>query len=430
VAPDCTFRSLATIEKTVPSWFAGSFTLPPAEGDDPMVILCSIEEHHAPGDHRPFGVLLERASVLQDNSGRSREAPGEVQEIFADLAEENESELRANEFPAWIKSLHNIALRHTDAAEANFAAVRGPHSAALQTWLAGAAANYDAVLVQGIPFDVIPRTVETLAALPSHPRLVTLPHFHGDDRFYYWRRYLDAFAAADATLFFSHSIADSLNLGDRAAVVPGGGVRTDEHGDPGALPRFRAVYPHSNPFFLVLGRKTSSKGYERAIAAQQMLRARGVVVDVALIGPDEDGRPVHGEGVHYLGRQPREVVRGALQACLGLITMSTSESFGIVLCEAWLFGKPVLANRACYSFRELVRDGENGYLVRTDEELAGAMQMMLEDEAARLAMGAGGFAEVQEKFTWPAVAGAVLGELTSSNQPETVPASQGITIDA
>jgi glycosyltransferase involved in cell wall biosynthesis len=415
IAPDCTFRTLATIEKTVPSVFAASFSLPPAEGDDPMVILCSIEEHHAEGDHRPFGVLLERVSILvRDGEGEI----GVLDEIFADLGEENESELRANEFPAWIKSLHNIALRHSDEAEQNFAAVRGPHSAGMQAWLAQHAKNYDAVLVQGIPFDVIPRTIETLSPLNDRPRLVTLPHFHGDDRFYYWRRYLDCFAAADKNLFFSESIADSLALDGRAAVVPGGGVRTDEHGDPGALGRFRAVHSEPAPYFLVLGRKTSSKGYERAIAAQQVLRREGVIVDVVLIGPDEDGRAVHGEGAHYLGRQPREVVRGALQGCLGLISMSTSESFGIVLCEAWLFGKPVIANRACYSFRELVRDGENGFLVGTDAELAGAMKTMLEDEEARLAMGAGGFADVQEKYTWPAVASAIHGTILQTERQQ------------
>jgi glycosyltransferase involved in cell wall biosynthesis len=411
IAADGSFRTLAEAEQRIPAWFSVSFTLPQAVGEDPVVVTCGVEEHHAPGDHRPFGVLLERASVLQDRGGagrRDESAIGVLEEIFADLTEENESELRANEFPTWIRSLHDVALRHTDQVEADFAAVRGPHSRAMQAWLRTVAGKYDCVLVQGIPFDVIPSTVETLAALQPRPRLVTLPHFHGDDRFYYWRRYLDSFTAADKTLLFSQSIADSLGLGDRAAVVPGGGVRTDEHGDPNALPRFREVFPHQLPFFLVLDRKTASKGHERAVLAQQALRRQGILVDLVLIGPNEDGRPVEGDGVHYLDRQPREVVRGALLACLGLISMSTSESFGIVLCEAWLFGKPVIANRACYSFRELVRHGENGLLVRTDTELAEAMRELLQDDMARVRMGRAGFEDVQEQFTWPAVTAAVV----------------------
>jgi glycosyltransferase involved in cell wall biosynthesis len=414
VAPDGAFRTLARIEQTVPSWFSTSFTLPATPGDDPVAVLCEVEEHHADGDHRPFGVLLERVSVLQDRAGTAREAGGTIgvlDEVFADLAEENESELRAEAFENWIASLHNMALRHSDQVEADLAAVRGPHSLALQDWLRAAAARYDTVLVQGIPFDVIPRTVETLASLTPRPRVVTLPHFHGDDRFYYWRRYFDSFAAADKTLLFSPAIAASLRLGDKAAIVPGGGVRADEHGDPNALPRFREVYPHTAPFFLILGRKTASKGYRRAVQAQQALRQHGFAVNLVLIGPDEDGQPVDGEGIHYLGRQPREVVRGALLACIGLISMSTSESFGIVLCEAWLFGKPVIANRACYSFRELVREGENGLLVQTNEELADAMRRLVTDEAIRGPMGGSGFLEVQKQFTWAAVAETVMTNL-------------------
>src|SRR5690606_20151299 len=136
------------------------------------------------------------------------------------------------------------------------------HSAAMQDWLRRHAAGYDAVLVQGIPFDVIPRTVETLAALDGpRPRLVLLPHFHGDDRFYYWRRYLDAFARADRTLLFSRTVADLLGGGERLAVVPGGGVDATEFALPASVARFREVLDIQEPFFLVLGRKTGSKGY-------------------------------------------------------------------------------------------------------------------------------------------------------------------------
>jgi glycosyltransferase involved in cell wall biosynthesis len=190
--------------------------------------------------------------------------------------------------------------------------------------------------------------------------------------------------------------------------VPGGGVRADEHGDPSADRRFREVYPRTIPFFLVLGRKTASKGYEQAICAHQALRAAGTKADLVLIGPDEDGRPVSGEGVTYLGRQPREVIRGALGACLGLVTMSRSESFGIVLCEAWLFGKPVIANNACYSFRELVRHGETGLLATTDAEVTEAMRRLAEERDERERMGRAGFEEVVRKYTWDGVTAALL----------------------
>jgi glycosyltransferase involved in cell wall biosynthesis len=120
---------------------------------------------------------------------------------------------------------------------------------------------------------------------------------------------------------------------------------------------------------------------------------------------------VTADGVYYLGHQPRPVIRGALEACLGVVSMSRSESFGIVLCEAWLFGKPVIANRACYSFRELVRDGESGILVSSEAELSAAMARLCSDPAERSRLGERGFTEVAERFTWERVAAACYAKL-------------------
>jgi glycosyltransferase involved in cell wall biosynthesis len=402
---------LAVHQQTIPSHFAINITLPKASGDQPLLLSCEVDEHQAAGDHRPFGVLVETASVLLDRNGGwrgDREGMAPLATSTADLTEQHDQELSTKHFDRWVGALHNTAQRRSVEMEADFAATRGPRSGALQDWLAAHASDYDSVLVQGIPFDVIPRTVETLARLLHRPRLVTLPHFHGDDRFYHWRRYFESFEAADATLLFSSSIAERLGSSERFAVIPGGGVRAEEHGDLAAEKSFRAVHQDPTPFFLVLGRKTASKGYEQAIRAQQQLRRSGIMVDLVLIGPDEDGRAVEGAGVHYLGRQPREVIRGALATCLALVTMSRSESFGIVLCEAWLFGKPVIANRACYSFRELVRDGETGLLATTEQQLSIAMRRLFDQPNERERMGNAGFEETLKKFTWEKVTESLL----------------------
>jgi glycosyltransferase involved in cell wall biosynthesis len=304
-----------------------------------------------------------------------------------------------------------VAQCRDPAADALFAAARGPHSSQMQQWLATHAAGYDAVLVQGIPFDVIPRSVATLAAVPIPPRIVTLPHFHGDDRFYHWRNYYRSFESADKTLLFSPFIAERLGDPRKFALVPGGGVRLDEYGDKDARREFVKIHSQANPFFLVLGRKTASKGYRQAILAHQILRQLRSDVDLVLIGPDDDGHLVDAEGVYYLGRQEREAIRGALACCLGLVTMSQSESFGIVLAEAWLFGKPVIANRNCYSFRDLVRHCENGFLVGSVQELVGAMNVLAADEKLRGNMGRAGFEDVVGKYGWEQVADAVRAEL-------------------
>jgi glycosyltransferase involved in cell wall biosynthesis len=271
-------------------------------------------------------------------------------------------------------------------------------------------------LVQGIPFDVIPRTVETLSALPHRPRIVTLPHFHGDDRFYHWKRYYESFAAADLTLLFSSSIAAHFEGLCATTVVPGGGVRSEEHGDTVAQQRFKEVHRSDRPFFLVLGRKTASKGYEEILTAHRALRRFGSNAELVLIGPDEDGRSIDAPGVYYLGRQSREVIRGALSGCLALVTMSRTESFGIAVCEAWLFGKPVIANKACYSFRELIEDGTTGLLVDSDADLIWAMRHLEVRADERRRMGKAGFSQVTAKFSWERVAEACAGAVIGTSK--------------
>ena len=401
-----------------------SFSLKLAFAEDaaPEIVLCEVDEHAEPDDHRPFGVLVEWACALVETAAeapaRRRRPASPVEEIEVDLGLDLDRLLSTEHFAAWVERLSAAARAREEAEETAFAAVRGPHSAALQGWLAERAGGYDTVLVQGIPFDTVPSTVETLAALPRRPRLVVLPHFHAEDRFYYWRRTLDGFAAADNVLLFSQELARRLGDPAKNAVVPGGGVRIEEAASAEAIERFREAHPSPAPFFLVLGRKTPSKGYDRVLRALARLREAGSEIEIVMIGPDDDGLPVEEPGADYLGFQPREIVLGALADCLGLVTMSGSESFGIVLCEAWKFEKPVIANRACAAFRELVLEGETGLLVETDEELADAMAQFAADAELRARLGAAGCERAVANFAWQCVAERVGEVLLPGDGPQ------------
>jgi len=79
--------------------------------------------------------------------------------------------------------------------------------------------------------------------------------------------------------------------------------------------------------------------------------------------------------------------------------MSASESFGMVLLEAWMCRKPVIVNSDCRAFRELVTNGETGML--TDRgglsEVLGTL--LVQPELARR-LGENGFRAVGENFTW------------------------------
>jgi glycosyltransferase involved in cell wall biosynthesis len=405
---------VAECSRVIGPGFSESFALPAMPTSEPALLRCVVEEHQVENDHRPFGLLLEAAAVLYALTNHAHGTDAKIEHLAesqVDLTEEHERRFREENFEQWVETLVQLALARPDEVETDFAMVRGPHSPAMQGWLAENAERYDTVLVQGIPFDLIPSTVATLRALREPPRIVTLPHFHSDDRFYYWRRYFDSFEAADQTLLFSSSINGIVGASERFRVVPGGGVSPTEYANVASRHRFAQVHKREAPFFLVLGRKTASKGYEQVMRAHRALRDQGANVELVLIGPDEDGAPIHGDGVHYLGQQPREIVLGALAECLAVVTMSSSESFGIVLCEAWMSGKPVIANRACYSFRELVKDGETGLLVRTTSDLAAAMERLATNSAERDRMGQAGRAEAISRYTWGRVADDVYDAL-------------------
>lgn len=386
-----------------------------AQGQESLIIRVHVDEHWVDGDHRVFGVLLETVAIdraigspMGIHTGRVSVEP--VERVAIDWRLDGERALRSRKPDAWIEALSAAARTRPREMEGWFAAVRGPHSAAMNDWLRANASRFDCILVQGIPFDTIPSAVETLQTIENPPRCVLLPHFHSDDRFYYWRRYLDAFEKADTTLLFSETTRRLLTNTTRAdfTVVPGGGIDPREAPSIGMDGTNPAIALPSR-FFLVLGRKTGSKGYRRVIEAFRHLRTESSDLHLVIIGIDEDGIPVNEDGVFYLGRQSRGTVLNAIQQCIAVVSMSESESFGIVLCEAWKFGKPVIANRNCLSFRELVSDGTDGLLVGTDRELVEAMRRLASDRLVAENLGESGQSKTFANYTWRAV-----GETTLS----------------
>jgi glycosyltransferase involved in cell wall biosynthesis len=61
--------------------------------------------------------------------------------------------------------------------------------------------------------------------------------------------------------------------------------------------------------------------------------------------------------------------------------MSSSESFGIVLLEAWMAGKPVIVNNACAAFHDLATDNHNALIVNSVPSLQKAICKLLDDRS-------------------------------------------------
>jgi glycosyltransferase involved in cell wall biosynthesis len=377
----------------------GDFALDLDLGEAPAGILSMETQaaYRARQDARRLGLCIRRIVAGEGQSERELA-----------LAEDYATYLRKSDSAAWVAALIETTEGRAPQDDQPFQFSRGPSSRAFEEWLGDNVGSYDLVLAHGIPFSpaVVAGEAARAAGVPYH----VLPHYHMDDRYYHWQRYYELFRGAELTLaapdrsiplFFDR-------IGARAVAVAGGGIDPSEFADLGAARRaFRAVHASPRPFVLVLGRKEGNKGYRRVIAAVDRLRALGVDCEVVLIGSDADSLPIGSPAARYYANQPRPVVLGALAECACLATMSESESFGIVVVEAWACGKPVVANRDCPAFAELVDDGHDGILCGSEEEIATALERLLAEPQAAARLGAAGRKKAFARYTWERMAEAI-----------------------
>jgi glycosyltransferase involved in cell wall biosynthesis len=377
--------------KTVDRDFSVSIPL----NGDPIVMLRMDRVFCADDDPRELGLIVHSMTV------KSRDGAHDV-----DLAEDVAAVVRGRTPAKWVKALVDITERRARDDDDLFIAVRGPHSASLQAWLEDNAASYDVVLVQGVPFATSVEAADIVVR--QGVPLVVLPHFHAEDRYYHWRRYYDMFRKAQCVIAApAHAKPMFFDvIGAPSKVVAGGGVDLREY-DPNDRTRcrqaFAACHAGQKPFVLVLGRKAAGKNYQLSIDATLAVNRDGHRIDLVLIGPDDDGLLVNAPHVHYYGSQSREVVLGALASALCLVNMSESESFGIVLLEAWLSGIPVIAERDCVAFAELVVPGENGFLAESVDDIVRGIECYLSSPPTAQSHAQAGRG-VAEQYAWGRIA--------------------------
>lgn len=300
----------------------------------------------------------------------------------------------------FIDALIETTRKRPSEIETLFYETRGPKSTEMENWLETHIEDYDVVIGHGIPFNtlIFGQKIAKKHKIPY----VALPHYHIEDKFYHWNIYYDALREADCVIA-APMVSKELfydKIGAHAVLVPGGGINPKEFEYPNdAL--FKTQCPLDRPFVLVLGRKAGGKNYNWVIDAVEEVNHRGTSVQLIMIGRDDDKLPVDAPNLLYLGEKPREFVLSALRNCAFIVNMSESESFGIVILEAWLSGKIAVVNRRCAAFVELVDDGINGVLT-TREDLADTIETLLHD--SRLTTLAKNGAQKAMEYSWSSVA--------------------------
>lgn len=91
-------------------------------------------------------------------------------------------------------------------------------------------------------------------------------------------------------------------------------------------------------------------------------------------------------------------------ACDLFVTISRSESFGIVYLEAWAAKKPVIGGRIG-AVESLISENHDGLLVNCGqvEKLATAILSLLQNKQLSQRLAENGYTKVQREYSWPVV---------------------------
>jgi glycosyltransferase involved in cell wall biosynthesis len=157
-----------------------------------------------------------------------------------------------------------------------------------------------------------------------------------------------------------------------------------------------------------LANNSVEKGSVDLLRAAERLWSHGLAFTVVLAGPE---MPNFREFMDRFGQRTRVRRLGVVTdgqkreffAGIDLFALpSRSDSFGLVLLEAWANGVPNVAYRAGGP-ADLIRHGADGLLARCGDvdELAAELARLIGDRALRTTLGEAGQMRVARDFGWP-----------------------------
>ncbi len=180
----------------------------------------------------------------------------------------------------------------------------------------------------------------------------------------------------------------------------------------GKSARFRAEYGVNEPIVAFIGVRCQDKGTIHLIRSCQDLWKSGKDFRLVLLGSsvrEFDAEfadlPDDVKSKCLMIDDPEDQCKRDLLDAMDLLALpSRTDSFGIVILEAWSYGRPVIAADAGGP-GEVVRDGLDGLLVPYGDtvKLGECIAYLLDNVAKRKELGATGQARIQTEFLWESV---------------------------
>lgn len=126
-------------------------------------------------------------------------------------------------------------------------------------------------------------------------------------------------------------------------------------------------------------------------------------------------RQLNLKGIHFAPFMPAEELREYYRAADVFAFFTREDIWGLVINEAMANGLPVVSTDRCIAATELIRNGENGYVIPVDDVtgMSAAVTGILENTEIRLEMSQNALKEIREHYTIENMAGEhmkILGE--------------------
>ena len=136
---------------------------------------------------------------------------------------------------------------------------------------------------------------------------------------------------------------------------------------------------------VTVGRHIECKGFDIVLKAAERI---GESVDFYIIGGEPSAenkqyKEAHNlSNVHFVDFLGKDELREYYNAADTFVLMTRGDTWGLVINEAMANGLPVITTKRCVAGVELIKDGENGYIIGVDdtEALVNKVLMLRDNE--------------------------------------------------
>jgi glycosyltransferase involved in cell wall biosynthesis len=294
---------------------------------------------------------------------------------------------------------------------------QGPNAPTLFEHLRAEGHTYDAIAFVTYLY------ATTAAGLPLvADRSILVPTMH-DEPPLKLRVFDTVFDDARLFLFNTHEERElaraRFGVEDERAWIVGVGVEEPPPSDP---ERFSRQTGLTGEYVVYVGRLDLSKGVDGLIENHTRYRARQPEgADLVLIGGGELELPEE-PWLHPLGFVSDQVKHDALAGAAVVVLPSPYESLSLVQLEAWMHGRPTLANATSPVLVEQSRRAGGGLWYRDGDEYAAMLDFLLRSQPLGEALGRQGRRHARREYAWDRVKAqwlAALEQVARNTKPQT-----------